>query len=696
MLGALPAREVLITGGSVIGGNPIGNTGGAGGTITVRADSLIVSDGARVDVGGFSSTSAGGDINLFADDVRLDGGQVLADSIGGGVAGRILVAGSASSADAPQPAEQVALVNAAQLLSSALGTGRDAGTAGDVVVLGEVVSVSGGSEISATTADGVGGSVIIAAGLLDVADGGRVSTATVGLADGGDIALLVDDLRVDSGSIEANSDPNLGRFLFYQRFVQASDASLSGALEPGGVIFVSVPPGDLGAPDTPFLYFVELEPTDAGVQWATNLEVKSVPANTTSVAAGVAEIRGASDGATPIQLLFTGITDTNFTGAHEEAGPLAINFQFLEAGDYAFGNGGAIVIRGRENSVASTVNLSGSGRITSSSSGTNERIAPTGTALPGLVFDVAAGGAGEILILSDSLALSDTALIGAGTIDGAGGSVQIDADSVTLIDASRVTASTTGRGGAGSVALGGVSGAAITTQLDGGTLESRSSGAGNAGSVVINSEQVILSNGAQLNVLSLESGAAGSVNVNGSDLALTSGSAILASVSNSAGGNINIQVDGMVNLSDSQIAASAQGLASGDSGGNIRIDAPGSVSLNDSQIQADANAGAGGNIDINTQTIVISPYSQISATSQSNVDGQITIDAVNQITGAVLTTEAPELAQPAPLRQRCTPVDLEGRSSLIVRTAQADAVRSPYMDGQGNGTEVDNCQADEK
>lgn len=692
--GVSPAGEVLITRGSVVGGNPIGEAGGAGGTITVRADSLTVSDGARIDVGGFSSTSAGGDIILFANTVRIDGAQVLADSIGGGVAGSILVAGSASSVDAPASAEQVSLVNVAQLLSSASGVGSGAGTAGDVVVLGEVVSVTGGSEISATTADGVGGSVLIAAGLLEVSGAGKISTSTTGLADGGDLSLRVDSLQLDSGSIEANSDPNTGRFRFYQRFVQGPDASLESVLEPGGVLFASVLPTDLGAPDVPFLFFVELAPTTAGVLWATNLEIGTVPANTTSNAPGVAEIRGASDGSIPIQLLLTGITDTDFVGAHNEAGPLSVNLQFLEAGEYDFGDGGSIDIRGRDNAATSAISLSGDSRITSSSSGAEETITPAGLALPGLVFDVTAGSAGEIQIASDSLALSDAALISAGTIDGAGGSVLINADAVMLSDLSRIGASSTGRGAAGSVALVGLDGAAVTTTLEGAVLESRSSGEGSAGSVVVSSERLALSNGAQVTVLSLGSGSAGSVDISGGELALTSGSAILASVSDSAGGNVNIQVNGMVNLSDSRIAASAQGLASDDSGGNIRINAPASVTLNDSQIQANANAGAGGNIDIDTRTIVISPYSQISASSQSNVDGQIEVDAVNQITGTVLTTEAPELAQPAPLRQRCTPKDLQGRSSLVVQSAAADAVRSPYLDGGSASAQLSGCGGD--
>ncbi|MEL7044998.1 MAG: hypothetical protein AAGL66_08265, partial [Pseudomonadota bacterium] len=693
---ALPAREVLITGGSTIGGNPLGDAGGAGGTITVRSNGLTVSDGARVDVGGFSSTSAGGDINLLVDSLELNGGQVLADSTSGGVAGSILIAGSGHSADAPEPAQRIVLLNSARLLSSATGTGRDAGTAGDVSVFGESIAVSGGSEILATTADGMGGSVLIEAGALEVSEAGRVATSTVGLADGGNLTLRVDELRLDSGAIEATSDPNIGRFVFYQRFVQAPDASLSSVLEPGGVIFASIPPAELGAPDVPFLFFVELAPSDAAVLWATNLEIKNVPANTTSVAPGVAEISGASDGSVPIQLLITGIADAEFSGDHNEAGNLAINLQFLEAGAYEFGDGGTISILGRDNPEATAVNLSGSSRITSASNGSAQRIAPTGDALPGLVFDVIPGGAGAIAISSDSLTLSDAALISAGTVDGAGGSVLLNAETVTLGNASRIGSASIGSGNAGSVVLRGLDGSARQTLIDGARLESQSSGAGNAGSVIVDSEQLALSNGAQLNVLSQGTGAAGSVDISGTELALTSGSAILASVADNAGGSINVDVDGMVNLSDSTIAASAQGLAAGDSGGNIRINAPASVSLNDSQIRADANAGAGGNIDIDTRTIVVSADSEISATSQSNVDGQIEIDAVNQITGALLNIEAPELAQPAPLRQRCTPKDLEDRSSLVLQSVPADAVRSPYLHGRGSQAQGAGCRSDDR
>ncbi|MEM1141808.1 MAG: filamentous hemagglutinin N-terminal domain-containing protein [Pseudomonadota bacterium] len=689
-----PARDVLFTEGSTIGGNPIGETGGAGGTITIRTESLSVSEGARVDVGGFSRTSAGGNVLLLADVLQIDGGQVIASSLAGGVAGSILVAGSASTTEGLVPARQVILINAAQLLSSALGSGRDAGGAGDVIVVSDAVSISRSAELSATTVDGLAGSVVIEATRLEVSDAGRVATSTSGLADGGDLTLLVDDLALNSGSIEANSDPNIGRFFFYQRFVQEADASLATALEPGAVLFASVPPADLDAPTGPFLFFTELEPTTAGILWATNLQVASVPANTVSVAPGDAEISGASDGTLPIQLLVSGISDSDFVGAHDEAGPVELNFQFLEAGEYQFGDGGTITVLGRDGSAASTVNLSGSGKITSTSSGSAGTITPTGTELPGLVFEVLPGGAGEVQLVSSSIRLTDSALISAGTLDGAGGSVLINANDVALIDESRVSASSNGAGNAGSVELTGMNGPVSSTLLDGTRLESLSTGTGNAGSVVINSGQLILTDGAQLNVLSLGSGTAGSVEIRGADLTLTSGSAVLASVSDNAGGSVDIQIEGALDLSNSRITASAQGLDQGDSGGNIRISAPEAVTLNNSQIQADANAGAGGNIDIGTRTIVTSAYSAVSASSQSNVDGQIEIDAVNQITGVLVTTDSPELAQPAPIRRRCGAADLVDRSSLVVRSAPKDAVRSPYLNGRGEKSEGDTCGPD--
>ncbi|MEM6604962.1 MAG: hypothetical protein AAF671_04330, partial [Pseudomonadota bacterium] len=548
--------------------------------------------------------------------------------------------------------------------------------------------------LSATTVDGLAGSVVIEATRLEVSDAGRVATSTSGLADGGDLTLLVDDLALNSGSIEANSDPNIGRFFFYQRFVQEADASLATALEPGAVLFASVPPADLDAPTGPFLFFTELEPTTAGILWATNLQVASVPANTVSVAPGDAEISGASDGTLPIQLLVSGISDSDFVGAHDEAGPVELNFQFLEAGEYQFGDGGTITVLGRDGSAASTVNLSGSGKITSTSSGSAGTITPTGTELPGLVFEVLPGGAGEVQLVSSSIRLTDSALISAGTLDGAGGSVLINANDVALIDESRVSASSNGAGNAGSVELTGMNGPVSSTLLDGTRLESLSTGTGNAGSVVINSGQLILTDGAQLNVLSLGSGTAGSVEIRGADLTLTSGSAVLASVSDNAGGSVDIQIEGALDLSNSRITASAQGLDQGDSGGNIRISAPEAVTLNNSQIQADANAGAGGNIDIGTRTIVTSAYSAVSASSQSNVDGQIEIDAVNQITGVLVTTDSPELAQPAPIRRRCGAADLVDRSSLVVRSAPKDAVRSPYLNGRGEKSEGDTCGPD--
>jgi hypothetical protein len=109
------------------------------------------------------------------------------------------------------------------------------------------------------------------------------------------------------------------------------------------------------------------------------------------------------------------------------------------------------------------------------------------------------------------------------------------------------------------------------------------------------------------------------------------------------------------------------------------------VILNRSAIQADANAGQGGNINIQTDTIVQSADSIITATSQSNVDGQVRIDTVNNLIAEVVDIEAAIIDEPEPIRQACTPRQIENRSSLIVDQVPRDAVRSEYLSGMVGG-----------
>src|SRR5690606_12073111 len=137
-----------------------------------------------------------------------------------------------------------------------------------------------------------------------------------------------------------------------------------------------------------------------------------------------------------------------------------------------------------------------------------------------------------------------------------------------------------------------------------------------------------------------------------------------------AGGEIDVQASRSVLLVDATISAEAGGVTPTADGGNIVID-PEFVVLDSSDVIARANAGNGGNITIRAGFFVGSADSRIDASSTSGIDGEVLIDAPNEITGTVLPLDTPAPAADALVVRPCVPRLAEERSSLTVATRAA-------------------------
>ena len=147
---------------------------------------------------------------------------------------------------------------------------------------------------------------------------------------------------------------------------------------------------------------------------------------------------------------------------------------------------------------------------------------------------------------------------------------------------------------------------------------------GAGGTLNINADDVIVENAASVSVSSLGNGEAGELSITADSLLLDNQGSITASTLSSDGGNLNFNVQGAVSiLGNSIISAAAGGLGNG---GNIDIDADTVNVLQNSLISANAFQGNGGNILINTQGLFIAPGSSISASSQLGVDGLVQIN----------------------------------------------------------------------
>ncbi|MBR8840951.1 MAG: filamentous hemagglutinin N-terminal domain-containing protein, partial [Stigonema ocellatum SAG 48.90 = DSM 106950] len=215
-------------------------------------------------------------------------------------------------------------------------------------------------------------------------------------------------------------------------------------------------------------------------------------------------------------------------------------------------------------------------------------------------------------VLSDGSFIANTVVPNA---VGQGGNVSISADSLSVTNGAQLNASTLGQGNAGNVIIN----AAKSVSLDGsGSTIFSNVGAvnntqnnivkGNGGNTQITTDQLFLSNGAQLVASTLGQGNAGNVIVNASkSVSLDGKSGIFSSVGainntqnnivKGNGGNIQITTDQLFLSNGAQLQAITFG--QGDAG-NIEINAKNSVSVKGTDSSSGSSSGLFTSTDFNS------------------------------------------------------------------------------------------------
>jgi filamentous hemagglutinin family protein len=245
-----------------------------------------------------------------------------------------------------------------------------------------------------------------------------------------------------------------------------------------------------------------------------------------------------------------------------------------------------------------------------------------------------AGNAGDINLTAQNLTLSDSTISTETFGGGQGGDINIavrediiligfDDELETAIQA-RSAAQKTGGGDAGRIVIKAknLSLQGATSKIDNSTL-----GTGHGGNITLETADTLrLVNGALISADSRGSGNAGSVNVNTTTLTIDN-SIISTAADHADGGNIIINVDSQLDAKDSQISATVSGGAG--NGGNLVIGNPQFFRLRNSVVSANASGGNGGAILIITGTPIEAHNSQITASSEKGIDGDVKIDMFN-------------------------------------------------------------------
>lgn len=159
---------------------------------------------------------------------------------------------------------------------------------------------------------------------------------------------------------------------------------------------------------------------------------------------------------------------------------------------------------------------------------------------------------------------------------------------------------------------------------------------GHGGSINIQANRLILSDGGTIAVNSLGSGNAGNIHITANDISLINGGKITSAAAQAIGGHTTLSATDLFYLQTGQVTTSA--LVGGGNSGDITIEGPAFVVLNQSQIKAQADKGMGGNIRVIADHFLRTPDSILSASSRLGIDGTTLISSPSTILNSHLSS----------------------------------------------------------
>ena len=556
--------------------------GGSGGAVSIRSGQFIATGAQILTSPTVGSMGEGGTVTIAVGDgatlanSTIDTSSVSANGNGGAVS---IAASKLTLQDST-------------IRTNALGNGLTAITGGGGLVnLEGISSVSlMNSTISTETADTAGnaGVVTIAAPTLTI-QGGTIATST---------SVTLNPLAGNAGDIEiAGATVSISDFARLESFASSPET-----FSRAGTIRIISTENILVANETSMLN------TTASRANAGNIEMVSKHVTIMGKSTLGSETLGPGDGgsvkitgAESIALESGSIISTNSAFAVENQGP---------AGHIDF-NTQRLTVTGGSKATSSTFHNGASGTITVED-----------TNSPALSVLIDGSGSG---LFTDSQ----------GT--GKGGSISLNANTVTLQNGGTLSATTSG-------------------------TEATATG----GSITVETtDHVTMTGGASITASSTGPGNAGTIKINAGQQFEMRESSITTQATKASGGNIDIRAIDRVRLVNSEISSSVQG-GSSTAGGNITID-PNVVVLQGSQVIAQAVQGTGGNITITTPLFLADSDSLVSASSQLGVNGTVTIQSpTSNLSGSLgPLTSKPSQAQ-ALLTQRCAALASGQASSFVV------------------------------
>ena len=230
---------------------------------------------------------------------------------------------------------------------------------------------------------------------------------------------------------------------------------------------------------------------------------------------------------------------------------------------------------------------------------------------------------------------------------GDGGNLLISTDYLLVADGADASSTTFGLGDGGNLTV-----KASEIEVIGFLPDGKPSGlfaqsdigdTGDAGNLLIETDSLLVAEGAEISTTTFGSGDGGNLTVNASSIGVINGAGLLANAESSGnGGNLQITTDSLF-AGGAQIATNTFGSGNG---GNLKVNAS-SVELTGAGLLANAepeSSGDGGNLQVVTEQLVATEGAQIATSTFGSGDGgNLTVNASSvELTGAGLFANVEE------------------------------------------------------
>jgi filamentous hemagglutinin family protein len=603
--------------------NPVG---GNAGDIVINSGSLLVTNQARL-ISQAEQRGNGGRIAIATGSLSVLNGSVLSSlaQVKGNAGGIAIQArdavtlsqGSATSAVAGRGNAADISIQAGSLsldrFAISANTGGQGNAGGVTILVDNTVSLANTSEISTSVQQGAignAGTIDLMARSLNLIQDSKLSASTDGQGNAGNITVNVNTLNAGQGGqlrTTTSSNGRAGDITIGSPTRPANQVTLSGT---NSGLFANTSAGSGGEGGSIALVTNTLTLNDnARISASTGGQ-----GNT-----GTIQVQ-ASDMFLANNARIEGIVEASATGNGR-----SIN---LETREFILTGGAQVTARTDGLGNAGTINLTAA----------TVSIADTGS---GLLTQTNSniGKGGAIAVSSQDFRLSNGATLNATTTAASpGGSITVNSDRLTATSGGQLLTTTSGSGRAGD----------ITVNSSDFTLSDRNTGlfastilgsTGNGGNIFVNAGATLMQNQAGIAAGSQGTGQGGSIAIQADRLTLDRQGFITAETATNQGGNITIDSKTLLLMRrNSLISASAGTDQAGGDGGNITIKAPFIIGVlgENSDITANAFSGNGGKINITTNAIYglrfqpkLTPFSDITASSQLGISGTVTINTLN-------------------------------------------------------------------